>query len=325
VRRPCLLAIESSCDETAAAVIADNGQILSSVIASQQELHAEFGGVVPEIASRAHVGRILPTIKSALTQAKVSPSDLSAVAVTSEPGLVGSLLVGLTAAKTLAMSLNIPLVTVNHIDAHIYACGLGRSGDVYPCVGFVVSGGHTNLYDCCSPTDLKMIGGTTDDAAGEAFDKAARILELGYPGGPAIEHAATNGSDTLNLPRAWLKGTNDFSFSGLKTALMRLVDGGEITSAEDAAASFQSALVNVLVRKTVAVAKKHRVNHVLLVGGVASNRFLRRRLIEASPVEVLIPDPVLCTDNAAMIAACGYYRMQNRGAGGLYIDVYPSL
>ena len=338
MRRPCLLAIESSCDETAAAVIADNGQILSSVIASQQELHAEFGGVVPEIASRAHVGRILPTIKSALTQAKVSPSDLSAVAVTSEPGLVGSLLVGLTAAKTLAMSLNIPLVTVNHIDAHIYACGLGRSGDVYPCVGFVVSGGHTNLYDCCSPTDLKMIGGTTDDAAGEAFDKAARILALPYPGGPSISEAAKSGDPkAVAMPRPMLRKPGlDFSFSGLKTAVLYAARGQpgpdqlEVTPPDrvpDLAASFQEAVIDVLVRKAQRAIRQTGHPRLCVGGGVAANHLFRERLTQMcsdNNIELSIAAPEYCTDNAAM-AAIAWEHLKAGNTADLDADVLPGL
>ncbi|MCA9059938.1 MAG: tRNA (adenosine(37)-N6)-threonylcarbamoyltransferase complex transferase subunit TsaD, partial [Planctomycetaceae bacterium] len=233
-----LLAIESSCDETAAAVIREDRVVLSNVVATQYELHEEFGGVVPEIASRAHVRRIIPVLKEAIKRAGCHPGDLCAVAVTTEPGLVGSLLVGLTAAKTVAMSLRIPLVTVNHIDAHIFACGLppqvppatapcstsessvtGSTASIYPCIGLVISGGHTNLYDCRSAVENRLIGGTTDDAAGEAFDKVARILRLPYPGGPAIQQAARSGDPRrFRMPRPLMhSGRLDFSFSGLKT------------------------------------------------------------------------------------------------------------
>jgi len=332
------LAIESSCDETAAAVITDDGEILSSIVASQQDLHAEFGGVVPEIASRAHVGRILPTLKSALTAANVTPSELSAIAVTSEPGLVGSLLVGLTAAKTLAMSLRIPLVTVNHIDAHIYACGLGNSGDIFPCVGFVVSGGHTNLYDCASPTEFKMIGGTTDDAAGEAFDKVARILGLSYPGGPSISKAAESGdAKAFQLPRPMLRKPGlDFSFSGLKTAVLYAARGlpgpeqHKTTPPErvhDLAASFQEAVVDVLVRKAQRALQETEHRRLCVGGGVAANSLLRERLksmCQDANAELHIAAPEYCTDNAAM-AAIAWEHLKAGNTAGLDADVLPGL
>src|SRR5262245_54166475 len=223
-----LLAIESSCDETAAAVIDDDLVVRSSVVASQSDLHKRFGGVVPEIASRAHVQRILPVIDDALRQAGLTLSDLAAIAVVTHPGLVGSLLVGLTAAKTLALVLDRPLVAVNRIEAHLYACRMHSGPDVFPCVGLVVSGGHTNLYDCPGPTGFDLLGSTIDDAAGEAFDKVAAILGLSYPGGPAIQAAAANGSPTaFRFPRAFLKepGRLEFSFSGLKTAVLYEVAG----------------------------------------------------------------------------------------------------
>ena len=320
-----ILGIETSCDETAAAVVDDGMCILSSRVASQVEIHARYGGIVPEVASRQHILSIVPVIERAMSDAGAGWSDLAAVAVTIGPGLAGSLLVGANTAKAISYARKLPLVGINHLEGHIYASWLNYRYIEFPLVCLIVSGGHSDLVLMQGHGDYVLLGRTRDDAAGEAFDKAARILALGYPGGPAIERAAANGSDRLDLPRAWLRGTNDFSFSGLKTALMRLVDAGEIVSAENAAASFQTALVDVLVRKTVAVARKHRVKHIMMVGGVASNRFLRRRLVEASPVEVLVPDPGLCTDNAAMIAACAYYRLQNYAPDGLDMDIYPSL
>ncbi len=338
VPRPTILAIESSCDETAAAVITDSGQILSSIVASQQDLHADFGGVVPEIASRAHVGRILPTLKSALTHANIIAADLSAIAVTSEPGLVGSLLVGLTAAKTLAMSLQIPLVTVNHVDAHIYACGLGRTHDIFPCVGFVVSGGHTNLYDCSSSTEFQLIGGTTDDAAGEAFDKAARILGLPYPGGPSISQAAKSGNaKAVPMPRPMLRKPGlDFSFSGLKTAVLYAARGQpgpdqlKSTPPErvpDLAASFQEAVVDVLIRKAQRALRQTDHKRLCVGGGVAANTVFRQRLAqmcEDEKVELLIAAPEYCTDNAAM-AAIAWEHLKAGRIAGLDADVLPGL
>ena len=333
-----LLAIESSCDETSAAVVAEDRSVLSNIVASQFELHEEFGGVVPEIASRAHVRRIIPVIEKALQQADCSLSDLSAVAVTSEPGLVGSLLVGMTAAKTLAMSLDVPLVTVNHIDAHIYACGMGVETSAYPSVGFVVSGGHTNLYDCTSATECRLIAGTTDDAAGEAFDKVARILDLPYPGGPSIQKAAEQGDPkAYDLPRPMMRSDKmNFSFSGLKTAVLYAARGvpgpDQLTETPpekvaDLAASFQQAVVDVLVFKCRTALKKLGHKKLCVGGGVAANRLLREQITDMCrrhSVELLIAEPELCTDNAAMAAIAWEYLEQGRTAS-LDADVLPGL
>jgi N6-L-threonylcarbamoyladenine synthase len=320
-----VLGIETSCDETAAAVVEDGASILSNKIASQVEIHARYGGIVPEVASRQHILSIIPIVEQAMAEAGANWGDLAAVATTIGPGLAGSLLVGANAAKAIAFAQSLPLIGVNHLEGHIYAVWLNYRRIDFPLVCLIVSGGHSDLVLMKGHGDYVLLGRTRDDAAGEAFDKAARILGLGYPGGPAIERAAAGGSDCLSLPRAWLKGSNDFSFSGVKTALLRLAEGGQVSSAADAAASFQTAVVEVLVAKTVAVARKHQVKHILLVGGVASNKFLRQQLVSASPVAVLIPEPILCTDNAAMIAACGYYRLQAGKVDGLELDVVPSL
>ena len=320
-----VLGIETSCDETAAAVVEDGASILSNKIASQVEIHARYGGIVPEVASRQHILSIIPIVEQAMAEAGANWGDLAAVATTIGPGLAGSLLVGANAAKAIAFAQSLPLIGVNHLEGHIYAVWLNYQRIDFPLVCLIVSGGHSDLVLMKGHGDYVLLGRTRDDAAGEAFDKAARILGLGYPGGPAIERAAAGGSDCLSLPRAWLKGSNDFSFSGVKTALLRLAEGGQVSSAADAAASFQTAVVEVLVAKTVAVARKHQVKHILLVGGVASNKFLRQQLVSASPVAVLIPEPILCTDNAAMIAACGYYRLQAGKVDGLELDVVPSL
>lgn len=333
-----LLAIESSCDETSAAVVAEDRSVLSNVVASQFELHEPFGGVVPEIASRAHVRRIIPVIENALAEADCSLPDLSAIAVTSEPGLVGSLLVGMTAAKTLAMSLNIPLVTVNHIDAHIYACGMGQQSSAFPCVGFVVSGGHTNLYDCRSATDCRLVAGTIDDAAGEAFDKVARILHLPYPGGPSIQKAAETGNaQAYDLPRPMMRSDKpNFSFSGLKTAVLYAARGvpgpkqlsktpPEIVS--DLAASFQQAVIDVLLFKSKAMLKKMTYGRLCVGGGVAANRPFRTALTEMCrrhSYELLIAAPDLCTDNAAMAAIAWEYLEQGQTAN-LDADILPGL
>ena len=324
-----VLGIETSCDETAAAVVEDGIRILSNQIASQVEIHARYGGIVPEVASRQHILAIIPILKQAMAEARATWSDLDGIAVTIGPGLAGSLLVGVNAAKAIALAHRLPITGVNHLEGHIYANWLVNchpaSAPVFPLVCLIVSGGHSDLVLMKGHGDYTVLGRTRDDAAGEAFDKAARILNLGYPGGPAIERAAKPGMASIQLPRAWLKGTNDFSFSGVKTALLRLTEAGNISTSADAAASFQEAVVDVLVAKTVAAAKEHQVKQILLAGGVASNKLLRQWLAKNSPLPVLVPKPVLCTDNAAMIAACGYYRLQAGKIDGLDLDVVPSL
>jgi N6-L-threonylcarbamoyladenine synthase len=320
-----ILAIETSCDETAAAVVEEGTRILSNQIASQVELHARYGGVVPEVASRQHLLSVIPVIEMAMTEAGVGWKELSGIAVTIGPGLAGSLLVGVNVAKAMALSQGLPLIGVNHLEAHIYANWLGVNSIDFPVVCLIVSGGHSDLVLMKGHGDYIVLGRTRDDAAGEAFDKAARILGLGYPGGPAIERAAEGGAASIPLPRAWLRGSSDFSFSGVKTALLRLVEAGKVPSVTDAAASFQAAVVEVLVAKTVAAARGRRVKRVLLSGGVASNSLLREQLVKHSHLPVLVPPPILCTDNAAMVAACGYYRLRAGKVDGLDLDVVPSL
>jgi N6-L-threonylcarbamoyladenine synthase len=320
-----ILGIETSCDETAAAVVEDGTRILSNQIASQVEIHARYGGVVPEVASRQHLLSVIPVIERAMTEAGVSWEDLSGIAVTVGPGLAGSLLVGVNVAKAITLSQDLPLIGVNHLEAHIYANWLGGNSIDFPVVCLIVSGGHSDLVLMKEHGDYAVLGRTRDDAAGEAFDKAARILGLGYPGGPAIEKASREGAASIQLPRAWLKGSHDFSFSGVKTALLRLVEAGEVSSVADAAASFQQAVVEVLVIKTLDVARGRRAKKVLLSGGVASNELLREQFMKHSHLPVLVPPPVLCTDNAAMVAACGYYRLRADRTNGLDLDVFPSL
>ncbi|MEE8419447.1 MAG: tRNA (adenosine(37)-N6)-threonylcarbamoyltransferase complex transferase subunit TsaD [Dehalococcoidales bacterium] len=323
-----ILGIETSCDETAAAVIDSGVRILSSTVASQVEIHTRYGGIVPEVASRQHILSIIPVINQALTEAGVGWADLDGIAVTCGPGLAGSLLIGVNAAKAIALARGLPLTGVNHLEGHIYANWLAESGPerpLFPLLCLIVSGGHSDLILMKGHGDYTLLGRTRDDAAGEAFDKAARILELGYPGGPAIQAAAESGSPSLQLPRAWLKGTNDFSFSGLKTALLRLAEGGGISDRADAAASFQEAVVDVLVTKSAAAAREYGVKQLALAGGVAANAALRQRLTQSSPVPVLIPEPELCTDNAAMIGACGYFRFLAGRVDGLDLDITPGL
>jgi len=323
-----ILGIETSCDETAAAVVEDGSRIISDVVSSQIDIHARYGGVVPEVASRQHLLTIIPVISQAMTG--ISWQDINGIAVTFGPGLAGSLLVGVNVAKAIALAKKIPITGVNHLEAHIYANWLdsslpGEKGRVkFPCLCLIVSGGHSDLVLMKGHGHFEKLGRTLDDAAGEAFDKAARILGLGYPGGPAIEQAAHSGIPCLTLPRAWLKESHDFSFSGLKTALWHLVHKGEV-SAADAAASFQLAIVDVLVAKTIKAAKQLKVEQILLSGGVASNKTLTQHFLAKSPVPVLIPPPHLCTDNAAMVAACGYYHFQAGRISGYNLDVVPSL
>lgn len=321
-----ILGIETSCDETAAAVVADGVRILSSEIASQVDIHARYGGIVPEVASRQHTLSIIPIISAALTRAQVTWADLDAIAVTNGPGLAGSLLAGVNVAKALSLARGLPLVPVNHLEGHIYANWLTGALPEFPLLCLIVSGGHSDLVLMRGHGRYTLLGRTRDDAAGEAFDKAARLLDLGYPGGPAIEKAAAAGTDTLNLPRAWLKSTHDFSFSGLKTALLRLVEEHRLPSPADAAASFQAAIVDVLVTKTLAAARELKVRQVLVCGGVAANGALRQAFATQSPpLPLLIPPLSLCTDNAAMIAACGYFRLRNGRVAEPDLDVVPGL
>ena len=329
-----VLGIETSCDETAAAVVEDGSRIISNVIASQIDIHARYGGVVPEVASRQHLLSIIPVISEAMSKAEVTWQDIYGIAVTFGPGLAGSLLVGVNIAKAVALAKKLPIVGVNHIEAHIYANWLDLSLATspldagtevrFPCLCLIVSGGHSDLVLMTGHGRFEKMGRTRDDAAGEAFDKAARILGLGYPGGPAIEQAASSGTPCLSLPRAWLKGSNDFSFSGVKTALWHVVQKGGI-SAADAAASFQLVVVDVLVAKTIEAAKQLKVKQVLLSGGVAANKMLTEHFLNKSQVPVLIPPPHLCTDNAAMVAACGYYHFQAGQTSSFDLDVVPSL
>jgi N6-L-threonylcarbamoyladenine synthase len=323
-----ILGIETSCDETAAAVVEDGANILSDVVASQVDIHRRYGGIVPEVASRQHLITALPVVESAMAEAKAVWQDIDAVAVTVGPGLAGSLLVGVNVAKAVALAWGLPLIGINHLEGHIYANWLSGDKPVFPCLCLIVSGGHSDLVLMRGHGEFEKLGRTRDDAAGEAFDKAARILDLGYPGGPAIEKAATGSAASFPLPRAWLKGSDDFSFSGLKTALLHLVRDNDFSApslAAEAAASFQQAVVDVLVTKTIQAAERLGVKQILLAGGVAANKALRDCFTANSPVPVLIPPPSLCTDNAAMIAACGYYHCNLGKIDGYDIDVVPSL
>jgi N6-L-threonylcarbamoyladenine synthase len=317
-----ILGIETSCDETSAAVVVDGRDVRSSFVSSQVDLHAKYGGVVPEIAARAHIERIRPIIEEALEHAGVRYADLDAVAVTAGPGLVGSLLIGVTAAKVLALACDLPLIAVDHIEAHATSAALATDKPPWPAVALVVSGGHTSLYLVRDFLDIELLGQTTDDAAGEAFDKVAAMLGLGYPGGPVIDRVAARGNpDAIRFPRTWLHTPRlDFSFSGLKTAVLYHVygKGHKYGSAEhlseaaraDVAASFQAALVEPLIKKTVAAARQTGVRNVVVGGGVAANSTLRaglKRACEAADLSVHLTPLGYCADNAAMVAVLGYH------------------
>lgn len=332
-----ILAIETSCDETAAAVIADGTKILSNVVASQIDLHARYGGVFPEVASRRHVEVIHAVVEEAMRQAHLGFDDLDCVAVTRGPGLVGSLLVGVNMAKGLAVSRNLPLLGVNHIEGHIYSLWLAEdAADItFPLVTLVVSGGHTDFYLMTGHGRYQLLGATLDDAAGEAFDKVGRLLGLPYPGGPSIDKVAEHGSPTtFRFPRPLLeKGLDadhdyDFSFSGLKTAVMRQAGQYHSTSAmpvADLAAGFQAAVVETLVEKTAAAAEAFGATAVHVAGGVSANRALRAAMAERLSVPVRVPPPALCTDNAAMIGAAAHFNFIRGRRDALDMDVTPNL
>ena len=335
-----ILTIESTCDETAAAVITDQFEVLSSIVASQEELHQKFNGVVPEIAARAHVERILPVIDETLERAGIGLTDLDAIAVANEPGLAGSLLVGVVAAKTLSLAHDIPLVAVNHLQAHIFACRLAAEMNVFPCVGLVVSGGHSNLYQCNTALDFTPLGGTIDDAAGEAFDKVATMLGLPYPGGPSISKAALDGDDSVyQFPRPFLKDKEslDLSFRGLKTAVRYEIAGqGQVDFSKleipqkkiaDVAASFQAAVVDCLAGKAMLALEQSGMNTLCVGGGVAANHVLRDRLqaeCDKAGITLHIAPFRLCTDNAVM-GAIAIERLKAGLIENLSLDISPGL
>jgi N6-L-threonylcarbamoyladenine synthase len=330
-----ILGIESSCDETAAAVISDGRVIHSNVVASQVDLHAEYGGVFPELASREHVKAIYPTVTEALRQAHVNIQDIDAIAVTQGPGLAGSLVIGLNAAKGIALSTGKPLIGVNHMEGHIYSAWLylanasPHQAPRFPLLALLVSGGHSELVLMTDHLSYQRLGGTLDDAAGEAFDKIARLLDLPYPGGPSIQKASAGGKDdAFSFPKAMLEGTWDFSFSGVKTSVLRAVealqDQGRPLPIEDLAASFQAAVADVLVEKTLMAAKEYKVREIIVAGGVSANKRLREKILSESTRPVHIPPLYLCTDNAAMIAAAGYFHYIQNDFSPLDIDAQPT-
>jgi N6-L-threonylcarbamoyladenine synthase len=331
------LAIETSCDETAAAVFTEEPRLLANVVASQTELHARFGGVVPEVAARAHLQRLLPVLDEALRRAGVRLEQIGCVAVLNTPGLVGALLVGVSAAKMLALALEVPLVSANHIEAHVYACRLAAGRDIFPCVGLVVSGGHTSLFHCHGALRFELLGATIDDAAGEAFDKVASLLGLGFPGGPAVEREAASGNPAaFRFPRSFLHEERlDFSFSGLKTAVMYTLHGQNVARGAppppgplrtDVAASFQQAVVDVLVAKARQALRQTGLKRLAVGGGVAANGTLRaalERLAAEEEAELFIPPLSLCTDNAAM-AAIAVEKWRQQQWAPLDLDAIPA-
>lgn len=327
-----ILAIETSCDETSVAVVQDGRKILSNVISSQIDIHQRFGGVVPEIASRRHVEGITVIMEEALQRAGVGLADISAVAVTYGPGLVGALLVGISAAKSLSLACGIPLIGVNHMSGHIYANRLVEEMQ-FPLIALVVSGGHTELVLMEDHDQYRILGQTRDDAAGEAYDKVARALQLPYPGGPHIDRLAEKGEEAWRFPRAWLEADSyDFSFSGLKSAVLNAINQarqrGETIKMEDAAASFQAAVVEVLVGKTVRAAQEYGARQVLMAGGVAANRGLRKALAEQMDmlgIPLCIPSLDLCTDNAAMIGAAAHFLYEKGRFSGMDLNAVPGL
>ncbi len=335
-----ILSLETTCDETAAAVVTGQLEVLSSVVASQDALHQRYRGVVPEIAARAHVERIIPVIDEAVRRAGIQLSDLSAIAVANTPGLAGSLLVGLVAAKTLCVALGKPLLAVNHLHAHVYACRIASGQEVFPCVGMIVSGGHSSLYYCRTASDFELLGGTIDDAAGEAFDKVASMLGLPYPGGPAISRTAEAGNpQAYPLPRPFLHDSSRlvFSFSGLKTAVRYRITGmGKCDFAAldlppqqiaDLAASFQQAVVDCLVGKAMLAVRQTGVRRLCVGGGVAANRLFRTQLGQAAAgaaIELHLAPLALCTDNAVM-GAIAVERLKAGAVESLDLDIFPGL
>lgn len=330
-----ILAIETSCDETACAVLENGRALIWSTVASQMDIHARYGGVFPEVASRQHVLSIIPVVEETLAKANISLKDIDAVAVTRGPGLAGSLVVGMNMAKGLALGMNKPIVGVNHLEGHIYSSWIYKAGDdapaepQFPLMALLVSGGHSELNLMTDHLTYKRLGSTRDDAAGEAFDKVARLLGLPYPGGPSVQRAAENGDPTrFKFPRARLDSPYDFSFSGLKTAVLYEVNNlkkiNPTLPVEDLAASFQAAVVDVLFNKTLQAARDFNAKEILVAGGVSANRALREAFQAQNEFKVHIPAFSLCTDNAAMIAAAGYYRYALGHVSNLNMDVQPT-
>ena len=324
-----ILALETSCDETAASVVMGGNDVLSSIVSSQIEIHARFGGVVPEVASRAHMEALIPVMQSAITEAGILPSRIDAVAATAGPGLIGALLVGVSAAKSLALVWDKPFIGVNHLEAHLYAGLLDDPTLEFPLVVLLVSGGHTMIIEMRGHGDYTVLGRTIDDAAGEAYDKVARYLDLGYPGGPVIDRIASQGNaEAIDFPRAMEHDGLNVSFSGLKTSVINYVKKNPDVANVDVAASFQAALVDVLCTKTIRAAQQIGAKGIVLGGGVSANSLLRAQMSErgaAAGFKVALPSRAMCTDNAAMIAAAAWHRLGADGPSSLSCGAYPNL
>ena len=339
-----ILGIETSCDDTAVSIVQDGNLIKSNIIASQSDLHAQHGGIVPELASRQHIRDIMPVIEIALKESDLGLDELDIIASTYGPGLAGSLITGLNVGKTLAMSLRKPFYGVNHLEGHVYAAWLdkkiGPDQELgFPILSLIASGGHTDLVLMTKHGEYLLIGNTLDDAAGECFDKAARILGLGFPGGPEIQKISGDHISELILPRAWLRDTFNFSFSGLKTAVLKMAidklvypfDQDSLTELErgilvkEIASAFQESVVDILSQKVRDAAKAYSAKGIILGGGVAANLPLRQRVTDIATVPVYIPEPKLCTDNGAMIAACAYFQQQREEPWSLTTDIFPGL
>ena len=324
-----ILGIETSCDETAAAVVMGGNDILSNIVSSQIDIHARFGGVVPEVASRAHLEALIPVVDEAITSAGIEPARIDAVAATVGPGLIGALLVGVSAAKALSLSWSKPFIGINHMEAHLYAGLLDDPTLEFPLVVLLVSGGHTMIVEMRGHGDYSVLGHTIDDAAGEAYDKVARYLNLGYPGGPIIDKVAGEGnSEAIAFPRAMLHDGLNFSFSGLKTAVVNHVRKHPDANSVDVAASFQAAVVDVLCAKTIRAAKEVGARGIVLGGGVSANSRLRAQMTaqgEENGFKVALPSRAMCTDNAAMIASAAWYRLRADGATDLSVGAFPQL
>ena len=339
-----ILGIETSCDETAAGIVADGTTLISNVIEDQTEIHSEYGGIIPELASRQHLKNISRVVEKSLNESNLDWSDVDMLGVTNGPGLAGSLIVGVNFANGLSSSLGIPMIGINHLEGHVYASWIENNETLenktpekigFPLICLIVSGGHTDLVKMNGYNKFELLGRTRDDAAGEAFDKAARVLGLGFPGGPEIEKFASRTEEKYHFPRAWMKGTDYFSFSGMKTALINLTSEKIKDISENytnldrqltinkLANSFQDAMVDVLVKKTVDVTTRERCNGIILSGGVAANSRLRLLMKESSPVPVLVPPKNLCTDNGAMIAACAFFKMKSRIPRSLFLEPIP--
>lgn len=324
-----ILALETSCDETAASVVMGGNDVLSSIVSSQIEIHARFGGVVPEVASRAHMEALIPVMQSAITEAGILPSRIDAVAATAGPGLIGALLVGVSAAKSLALVWDKPFIGVNHLEAHLYAGLLDDPTLQFPLVVLLVSGGHTMIIEMRGHGDYTVLGRTIDDAAGEAYDKVARYLDLGYPGGPVIDRIASQGNaEAIDFPRAMEHDGLNVSFSGLKTSVINYVKKNPDVANVDVAASFQAAVVDVLCTKTIRAAQQIGAKGIVLGGGVSANSLLRAQMSErgaAAGFKVALPSRAMCTDNAAMIAAAAWHRLGADGPSSLSCGAYPNL